>query len=141
MRPIPVIIAIGFAIAPFVPGPVQGQAIGPGLVMSDADADQDGRLSRDEYLALRDREFERFDRNDDDQLGRDDFPGAAYYRRALGRLEDRIADADKDGDGLISRTELRNAPTYMFDKADTFRNGYLSRSEIEAAQAALAGIR
>ena len=141
MRPIPIIVALGIALAPFIPQPVQGQGIGPGLVMSDADTDGDGRISKAEYVALRDREFERFDRNGDGSLGPADFVRAASYRRAIGGLEERIDAADTNGDGLLSRAELHEAPTLIFDRADTSRNGYLSQSEIAAARSAFASIR
>jgi Ca2+-binding EF-hand superfamily protein len=138
MRPIPLIIALGLALAPFIPSPVQGQAQGPGLVLSNVDTNGDGQITKEEYVAYRDQEFERFDRNNDGNLGRDDFSNASRFRSALGRLEDRIRSADKNGDGVLSRAEVHDAPTYMFDRADTSRNGSLSRAEIEAARSAAA---
>ena len=141
MRPIPVIVALGIALAPFIPQPAEGQGIGPGLVISDIDADSDGRISKDEYVAYRDREFERFDRNGDGSLSPADFLRASTYRRALGDLEGQLGQADTNGDGLLSRQELHAAPTVIFDRADTSRNGYLSQSEIAAARAQIYAIR
>jgi hypothetical protein len=137
MRPIPLIVAVGLALAPLVPAPLQAQGgIGPGVVINDIDADGDRRISRDEYVAARDRDFARYDRNGDGSLGLADFPRSADYRRALGRIEDRIADADRNGDMLLSREEMHTAPTVIFDRADTSRDGYLSQNEIAAARAA-----
>ena len=141
MRNMPIIVVLGLALGFILPPPVTGQAIGPGLVMSGLDADGDGRISKAEYVAYRDQEFARFDRNGDGMLGQVDFPRAADYRRALGNLEDRIRDADKNGDGLISRDEMHDAPTVIFDKADTSKNGYLSQSEVENARSMAFGIR
>ena len=142
MRPVPVIVALGLALSPLVPAPLAAQGgIGPGVVINDIDADADGRISRDEYIAARDRNFERYDRNGDGSLGLADFPRPADYRRALGRIEDRISDADRNGDMLLSREEMHNAPTVIFTRADTSRDGYLSQSEIAAARAAFSRIR
>ena len=139
MRPIPIIVALGLVGGLLLPPPVVGQGgIGPGVVINDVDADGDGRISRDEYVAARDRNFERYDSNGDGSLGEADFPRASDYRRALGRIEDRIRDADGNGDGLLSREERHGAPTVIFDRADTSRDGYLSQSEIAAARKAFA---
>ncbi len=137
MRAIPAIVALGLGLGLLLPPPVLGQGgIGPGVVINDIDADADGSVSRDEYIAARDRNFERYDRNGDGSLDVGDFPRASDYRRALGRIEDRIKDADKNGDGLLSRAEMHDAPTVIFDRADTSRDGYLSRNEITAARKA-----
>jgi len=141
MRIIPIIVVLGLALGFVLPPPVTGQAIGPGVVMSGLDADGDGRISKAEYIAYRDQEFARFDRNGDGMLGPVDFPRAASYRRALGTLDERIGAADKNGDGMLSREELHNAPAIAFDKADTSKNGYLSPSEIENMRSMVFGIR
>lgn len=139
LRPIPIIVAIGFALALLLPPPVQGQGgIGPGLVLNDVDADSDGKISRDEYIAARDREFARYDQNGDGNLSNGDFARSASYRRALGRIEERVAAADKDKNGVLSREETHNAPTVIFDRADTSKDGYLSQNEIDAARKAFA---
>ena len=139
MRPIPIIVALGLALGLLLPLPVQGQGgIGPGVVLNSVDADGDGRISKAEYIAYRDSEFERYDRNGDGSLDPGDFPRAASYRLALGNLEDRIRDADKDRNGMLSRVEMHDAPTLIFDRADTSRDGYLSQNEIAAARKAFA---
>jgi len=141
MRIVPVVLVLGLALGFFLPLPVTGQAIGPGVVMSGIDTDGDGRISKDEYIAYRDQEFARFDRNGDGLLGPVDFPRASSYRRALGTLDERINAADKNGDGMLSREELHDAPTIAFDKADTSKNGYLSSTEIENMRSTIFGIR
>ena len=140
MRPIPIIVALGLVLGLLLPEPVQG-GIGPGMVISDVDADADGRISRDEYVDYRDREFERFDRNGDGNLSPADFVRPSSYRAALGDLDNQVGRADRNGDGLLSREELHAAPTLIFDRADTSRNGYLSQSEIAAARARLYTVR
>ncbi len=42
-------------------------------------------------------------------------------------------EADKDGDGRISRQEARDAGIVEFNRADRSRTGYLTRQEYEAA--------
>ena len=141
MRIVPIVLVHGLALGFVLPPPVTGQAIGPGVVMSGLDADGDGRISKAEYIAYRDQEFARFDRNGDGVLGPVDFPRASSYQRALGTLDERISAADRNGDGQLSREELHNAPTIAFDKADTSKNGYLSPSEIDNMRSTIFGIR
>ena len=141
MRIVPIVLVLGLALGFVLPPPVTGQAIGPGVVLSGLDTDGDGRISKAEYIAYRDQEFARFDRDGDGKLGQIDFPRASSYRRALGSLEEHIGRADRDGDGLLSREELHDAPTVAFDKADTSKNGYLSPSEIDNMRSTIFGIR
>ena len=70
-----------------------------------ADADGDGQLSAEEYKdmpanlkAARQRSvFERLDTNSDDMLSPEEFPRVAVRLQAL----------DADGDGLVTRKEMR----------------------------------
>ena len=78
-------------------------------MLNDIDADSDGKISRDEYIAARDREFARYDQNGDGNLSMADFARSASYRRALGRIDERVAQADKEERRAVARGDPQRA--------------------------------
>lgn len=99
--------------------PEELEAMGPGKAFSEADADGDGQLSGDELTAFSDaREqqrkemrqqmmLKRMDTNEDGQLSLDELQA-----RGPGR-EEMFKSLDKDGDGVLTRTELQQARPMM----------------------------
>lgn len=103
-----------------------------------ADADRDGVVTRGEFLRWRDAAFARLDRNGDGIVSPADFPRLARWRpEALQRLMGALGAADANGDGVISRDELRRSPPLVFDRADTDRDGRVTRAEYDAARATI----
>ncbi len=97
------------------------------------DANNDGAIDRTEAaahprLAAR---FDELDRNRDGKLDSSERP---HHRKGHGRHGgmQRVAEADKDGDGRISRTEAASLSRIgdAFDQIDANRDGYIVRSEL-----------
>jgi Ca2+-binding EF-hand superfamily protein len=103
--------------------------------LDHADADHDGKVTRQEYNDARAALFARMDRNGDGFIDDADSREGANERgqRAAAALRGRI---DSNGDGKISKEEFVNAPTLVFDKFDANKDGVLDAQELEAARTA-----
>jgi Ca2+-binding EF-hand superfamily protein len=112
-------------------------AQGRDSALEHADADHDGKVTRQEYINARSAQFARLDRNGDgfidDADSRDRPDGSDRGKRVVAAMRGRI---DANGDGKISKEEFVAAPTVIFDKFDADKNGELDAKELEAARAA-----
>jgi Ca2+-binding EF-hand superfamily protein len=64
-----------------------------------------------------------------------DFPRLAAFAAAKAKMDALITGADANRDGRVTREELANAPTTMFDMADTNHDGFVDQSELAAFRA------
>ena len=113
----------------------------PSRIFDSADTNGDGVITREEFHAARERLFARLDRNGDGFIDKDDMSGRlARRQKAQERLAELVTQLDKDGDGRVSRSEFVDGPTPLFDRADTDRNGELSRDEVAAAKQKLSAL-
>jgi len=113
----------------------------PSRIFDSADTNGDGVITREEFHAARERLFARLDRNGDGFIDKDDMSGRlARRQKAQERLAELVTQLDKDGDGRVSRSEFVDGPTPPFDRADTDRNGELSRDEVAAAKQKLSAL-
>jgi Ca2+-binding EF-hand superfamily protein len=103
--------------------------------LEQADANHDGKVTKQEYNDARAALFARMDRNGDGFIDDADAREGANERgqRAAAAMRGRI---DSNGDGKVSKEEFVNAPTTVFDKFDADKNGELDAKELEAARAA-----
>lgn len=104
-------------------------AQGRGDVLAKSDTNQDGQITREEFVAARAERFDRLDRNGDGFIDEADLP-----RRLARRYEELGAQADRDGDGKVNREEFVSAPTVAFDAADLDGNDVLDAKEVESAR-------
>jgi hypothetical protein len=105
-----------------------------------ADANQDGNITRKELKDFRDSQFARADRDGDGMISLKDVP-SRYQGKAKNAFQNSevIAAFDSNGDRQVSRKELEEGPTVIFDKADGDRDGTVTQSELIAARTAAAG--
>lgn len=129
------VAAWGQASPPQHPG---GQSASPARrMMTEMDADKDGYVSRDEFMAAHaraDAMFEQLDGNHDGAISRDEF--LAGGRGGQGRGE-RFRLLDSNNDGRITREELEARHTARFEALDADRDGKLSPQELRAGQNAM----
>ena len=123
--------AVGFAVA------AQAQR----LSYDDADENGDGRVSRDEYRAARERQFARFDTNGDGVVSSNDFVHNTTRRTELDEIDALIAMFDVDGNGVVSANDVRVGPLPLFDKADADHDGFLTESEMATLHALVEEVR
>jgi Ca2+-binding EF-hand superfamily protein len=115
----------------------QGMRQGGEGMFARADANNDGSVTKEEFIAARGQQFTRFDRNSDGYLDSTDVPKRlAERRKQNGSGEVPGGQFDTDGDGKVSKDEFINGPTLLFDRADTDENNVLDANELAAAKTA-----
>ena len=113
-----------------------------GGAIEQADANKDGKVTRQEYIDARAAQFARMDRNGDgvvdDTDSRERADQSAVGKRVAAGMRGRI---DTNSDGKISKDEFVNAPTMLFDRFDADKNSELDAKELEAARGAAERLR
>jgi Ca2+-binding EF-hand superfamily protein len=113
-----------------------------GTAIERADANHDGKVTRQEYIDARTAQFARMDRNGDgvvdDADSRERADQSAVGKRLAAAMRSRI---DANRDGKISKDEFVNAPTTMFDRFDADKSGELDAKELETARGAAERLR
>lgn len=105
-----------------------------------ADTNNDGQVTKAEFIAHRAQQFARMDRNSDGFITMDDVP-----RLMAGRFQPRLQmlqqQFDANHDGKVSRDEFVNGPTRGFDLADANHDGIVTREEVKTALARMKAAR
>jgi Ca2+-binding EF-hand superfamily protein len=113
----------------------QGMRHGGEGMFERADANNDGSVSKEEFIAARGQQFSKLDRNSDGYLDSSDVPERlAERRKQNGGGETHGRQFDTDGDGKVSKDEFINGRTLIFDRADTDKNNVLDAKELTAAK-------
>jgi Ca2+-binding EF-hand superfamily protein len=108
-----------------------------------SDANNDGSVTREEFIAARDGQFAKFDRNSDGYIDSNDVPKRLAARRQQngGGGDLLMGQFDGNGDGKVSKEEFINGPTTLFDRADADSNNVLDAKELAAAKQAASELR
>ena len=85
------------------------------------DQDNDGRISKEEYLSTHTERFDRLDKNKDGYIDKSE----AAKKRKMKALIKRF---DKDNDQKVSREEFPG-PDEKFNSMDENKDGYIDKSE------------
>ena len=100
--------------------------------LAEADANRDGNITWQEMVDMRAGIFERLDRNGDGFADSNDSPGIGPGKKRFNEALSKVQNADADGDGRISKSEMLDAPAPLFEKGDTDRDKVLSAAELSA---------
>jgi len=111
------------------------QPLSKATLLGQLDADQDGKITRQETAAARERLFERLDGNGDGMVDETEVKAArqAVIDRATvaeARLSNQWKRMDKDGDGKVSAAEFQ-ARSLVFELADRNGDGVVTGDEIK----------
>jgi Ca2+-binding EF-hand superfamily protein len=102
-------------------------------VFERSDVNNDGSVTREEFIAARTDHFAKLDRNSDGSIDSND----VRKRRMKGGGGDfLVGQFDTDGDKKVSKEEFVNGPTTLFDRADANKDNVLDAKELAAAKAA-----
>lgn len=116
--------------------PAMAQMRGEGI-FERADTNSDGSVTRAEFVAARGDQFAKLDRNSDGYVDSSDAPKRLAARRQKnGGADFMVGQFDTDGDGKVTRQELVDGPTLIFDRADADKNDVLDAKELAAAKQA-----
>lgn len=104
------------------------------IMMSDADANHDGVIDREEHMAMAAKHFDMMDQNHDGKISADERGkmmgdmGPSHHR-----IEKHIImgldDADTNGDKTVSFDEFSASHTKHFMEMDANHDGFVEKSE------------
>ncbi|QEG38185.1 transaldolase/EF-hand domain-containing protein [Roseimaritima ulvae] len=106
------------------------------LVHADEiDLDKDKIISRDEIVGEATKAFAGYDTNNDGKLSQAELSVRGGSRSAMGGfLKGHSKEIDRDGDGILTRTEAIGNAERMFAKMDGNKDGKISATEMEASR-------
>ena len=100
-------------------------------VLTEADANDDGKVTRREYDAHRADMFAKLDRNGNGVVSEEDAPRIRIAKRKFTeKLEQVLAMADKNGDGKLSRAEWDNPERDIFGLIDQDEDSIIILAEL-----------
>jgi Ca2+-binding EF-hand superfamily protein len=97
--------------------------------LARADADNDGNITRDEFLARPTQMFARLDDNSDGVISAGERPQRGEGRDGEGRRH-----MDVNDDGQISQSEFAAMGASRFERLDANNDGRVTREEADAAR-------
>ncbi|HET8945443.1 MAG TPA: EF-hand domain-containing protein [Candidatus Polarisedimenticolia bacterium] len=96
------------------------------------DANGDGKVSKEEFLAKRPM-FDRIDGNHDGSVTSDEVKAMPAVQKHGGTGQNFVAHFDADKDGKVTTAEYDTKRTSFFDKMDKNKDGFIDQSEFKAA--------
>ena len=106
--------------------------------LAEADTNGDGNIGWQEMLDLRAATFQRLDRNGDGFADKNDSPRMGPGKKRFNEALTKIQNADANGDGRISKSEMINGPAPLFEVGDTDGDKVLSAEELSVLRAGAA---
>lgn len=100
-------------------------------ILTESDANGDGRVTRREYDAHRTGVFARLDRNGNGVVSQEDAPRIRIAKRKFTeKFEQVLAMADKNGDGMLSRAEWDKPERDIFELVDQDEDGVIVLADL-----------
>jgi hypothetical protein len=96
------------------------------------DANGDGKVSKEEFLAKRPG-FEHIDGNHDGSVTADEVKAMPAVQKKGGSGSAFVAHFDGDGDGKVTTAEYDAKRSAFFDKVDKNKDGIIEESELKTA--------
>jgi hypothetical protein len=119
---------------------------GPMRMLQQADANGDGVVTRDEYVAFTDQRFARMDKNGDGVITPDERPqwGGGHGRHGAESAPPSAAapaSGAAPSAGGETRDQFRAQAMRRFDMLDTNHDGKIDQAEMQAAAARMSAMR
>jgi len=94
----------------------------------EMDANHDGVVTREEYIAYQKKRFDEFDTNHDGKIDAKEIASSPpLMERNLKTAERMVREWDKNGDGIVSAEEFKAAATERFARQDKEGTGKITR--------------
>lgn len=94
----------------------------------EMDTNHDGFVSRDEFVAYQKKRFDEFDTNHDGKIDAKEIASSPpLMERNLKTAERMIKEWDKNGDGIVSADEFKQASEERFARQDKAGTGKIAR--------------
>lgn len=121
-------------------GPMGGPGMMPMMNFEQADADKDGKVTKEEMAALMTAHMTEADIDKDGKLSADELVAMREKAEAAQKAERAkamIAKLDTDADGFLTAAEMTAAegPQMMFDRMDADSDGAVTQEEVDAMKA------
>ena len=121
-------------------GPPEGGGPGSGFLrdlMARVDANKDGTVTQPEMEAFHKERFSFADANGDGKLSKEEFVTAesrdeVRQQMRQSRMSNMFSNLDKDSDGTITQAEALNMATDRFKQFDTNGDGKITQEELQA---------
>ncbi|MEO0590411.1 MAG: hypothetical protein AAFZ11_07600 [Pseudomonadota bacterium] len=103
-------------------------------MLTDADANEDGKTTREELAKARGDQFSKLDRNDDGVVNSKDKPRGPVRRGKFGEALEQVTNQfDTDLDGTVTRAEWNTLKVDPFEMLDANGDDAIDQSEIPSA--------
>lgn len=101
--------------------------------LANADANNDGNITREEFLARPNEMFQRLDANNDGVISTAERPQRGERHGERGDRRDR-PNPDSDGNGTFSRAEFTAMSAHFFERLDANNDGRVTQEEAQAGR-------
>ncbi len=102
----------------------------PEEIFKKMDANNDGKISREEFMKSAEERFSKFDGNKDGFLEKSDVP--EKVRERMAEKKGRRAQVGTSGEKKISKEAYLEMNTKRFEKMDTNNDGFVDKAEFES---------
>lgn len=103
-------------------------------MLTDADANEDGKTTREELAKARGDQFSKLDRNSDGVVNNKDKPRGPVRRGKFSEALEKVTKQfDTDLDGTVTRAEWNMLKADPFDMLDANGDDAIDQSEIPSA--------
>lgn len=124
------LMVVAACLALTLPASSQGDARDFGEMLSRADANGDGAVTREELVGSRQNIFSRLDRNEDGVVSSKDRPPPLVRKRFEEAFSQLSKQFDADSNGILTHDEFVSGPTPGFDVGDVDGDDVLTAEEI-----------
>ncbi len=112
-------------------------------MMKEVDADANGEISKAEFEAFHAAHFKTLDSNSDGKLTKDEMAAQRDKMREKSRANfgERFKESDTNKDGSLSRDEAKAMPilSKYFDEIDSNKNGLITSEEVRVTMEKMHG--
>jgi hypothetical protein len=115
-------------------GEHRGGRGGRGMHLEGADANNDGNITREEFMTHPTEMFDRLDANRDGVIAPSERPQHGERRHGGPGGRAGHTDPDANSDGLVSSAEFTAMGAHLFDRLDANDDGRVTREEAHAGR-------